>query len=130
MTPERIEKLKPFATIYSSGKVNINTAPKEVLMALSAGQDAADAGEIDASAADQIMEYRKDNPFRNARDIGNVSPALRDLFTRTRFPELIDVKGTAFRVRSTGNVSGTYRTIDAVGLRSGNDIQWRYWRLE
>jgi len=130
MTPERFEKLKPFATIYSSGKVNINTAPKEVLMALSAGQDAADAGEIDASAADQIMEYRKDNPFRNARDIGNVSPALRDLYTRTRFPELIDVKGTAFRVRSTGDVSGTYRTIDAVGLRSGNDIQWRYWRLE
>ena len=130
ITPERFEKLKPFATIYSSGKVNINTAPKEVLMALSAGQDAADAGEIDASAADQIMEYRKDNPFRNARDIGNVSPALRDLYTRTRFPELIDVKGTAFRVRSTGDVSGTYRTIDAVGLRSGNDIQWRYWRLE
>lgn len=130
MTPERFEKIRPFATIYSSGKVNINTAPKEVLMALSAGQDAADAGEIGASAADQIIEYRKGNPFRNARDIGNVSPALKDLYSRTRFPDLIDVKGTAFRVRSTGNVSGTYRTIDAVGLRSGNDIQWRYWRLE
>jgi general secretion pathway protein K len=130
MTPERFEKVRPFATIYSSGKVNINTAPREVLMALSAGQDAADAGEIGASAADQIIEYRKDNAFRNARDIGNVSPALKDLYSRTRFPDLIDVKGTAFRVRSTGNVSGTYRTIDAVGLRFGNDIQWRYWRLE
>ncbi len=130
MTPERFEKIKPFATIYSSGKVNINTAPKEVLMALSAGQDAADAGEIGAAAADQIIEYRKDNAFRNARDIGNVSPALKDLYGRTRFPDLIDVKGTAFHVRSTGNVSGTCRTIDAVGLRSGNDIQWRYWRLE
>jgi general secretion pathway protein K len=130
MTPERFEKIRPFATIYSSGRVNINTAPKEVLMALSAGQDAADAGEIGAAAAEQIIEYRKENPFRAAGDIGNVSPALRDLYSRTRFPDLIDVKGTAFRVRSTGNVSGTYRTIDAVGLRSGNDIQWRYWRLE
>ncbi|HSL92740.1 MAG TPA: type II secretion system minor pseudopilin GspK [Candidatus Limnocylindrales bacterium] len=130
MTPERFDKIKPFATIYSSGKVNINTAPKEVLMALSAGQDAADAGEIDDSVADQIVEYRKDNPFRGARDIGNVSPSLRDLYTRTRFPDLLDVKGTAFRVRSTGNISGISRTIDAVGLRSGNDIQWRYWRLE
>lgn len=130
MTPERFDKIKPFATIYSSGKVNINTAPKEVLMALSAGQDAADAGEIDDSVADQIVEYRKDNPFRDARDIGNVSPSLRDLYTRTRFPDLLDVKGTAFRVRSTGNISGISRTIDAVGLRSGNDIQWRYWRLE
>lgn len=130
MTAERFEKLKPFLTIHSSGKVNINTAPKEILMALSAGQDAADGGEIGAGTADQIIEYRKENPFRAARDIGNVSPALRDLYTRTRFPDLIDIKGTAFHVRSTGDVSGTYRTIDAVGLRSGNDIQWRYWRLE
>lgn len=130
MTAERFEKIKPFATIHSSGKVNINTAPKEVLMALSAGQDAADAGEIGAAAADQIIEYRKHNPFKNARDIGNVSPALKDLYTRTRFPDLIDVRGTAFRVRSIGDVSGTSRAIDATGVRAGKDIQWRYWRLE
>ena len=130
VTPEIFEKLKPFTTIYSSGKVNINTASKEILMAISAGKDAADAGEIGGAAADGIIEYRKGNPFKTARDIGNVSPALKDLFSRTRFPDLIDVRGTAFRVRSTGNVSGTSRTIDAVGVRSGNDIQWRYWRLE
>lgn len=129
MTSEKFEKLKPFLTVQSSGKVNINTAPKEVLMALSAGQDAA-AGEIGASTADQIIEYRKDNPFKNTQDIGNVSPALKDLYTKTRFRDLIDVRGTVFHVRSTGNVSGTYRTIDATGARSGNDIQWRHWRLE
>jgi hypothetical protein len=76
------------------------------------------------------MEYRKDNPFRDARDIRNVSPALKDLYDKTRFRDLIDVKGTAYHVRSTGDISGTLRTIDAVGLRSGIDIQWRYWRLE
>jgi general secretion pathway protein K len=130
MTAERFEKLKPFVTIHSSGTVNINTAPKEVLIALSAGQDAAEAGEITASMADQIIEYRKDNPFQNARNIGNVSPALKDLYDKTRFRDLIDVKGTAYHVRSTGDISGTLRTIDAVGLRSGIDIQWRYWRLE
>jgi general secretion pathway protein K len=130
MTAERFEKLKPFVTIHSSGTVNINTAPKEVLIALSAGQDAAEAGEITASMADQIIEYRKDNPFQNARNIGNVSPALKDLYDKTRFRDLIDVKGTAYHVRSTGDISGTLRTVDAVGVRSGNDIQWRYWRLE
>ena len=130
ITSEKFEQLKPFITVQSSGKVNINTAPKEVLMALSAGQDAAAAGEIGASAADQVIEYRKDNPFKNAPDIGNVSPALKDLYAKTRFRDLIDVKGTVFHVRSTGNVSGTYRTIDAMGVRYGKDIQWRYWRLE
>ena len=130
MTAERFEKLKPFVTIHSSGTVNINTAPKEVFIALSAGQDAAEAGEITAAMADQIIEYRKNNPFQNPRNIGNVSPALKDLYDKTRFRDLIDVKGTAYHVRSTGDLSGTLRTIDAVGVRSGNDIQWRYWRLE
>lgn len=130
MTAERFGKLSPFVTIHSSGMVNINTAPREVLMALSAGQDAAEAGEIGAATADQIIGYRKDKPFQNAREIGNVNPFLKDLYDRTRFRDLIDVKGTAFHVRSTGNVSGTYRTIDTVGTRAGNDIQWRYRRLE
>jgi general secretion pathway protein K len=129
-TPEKFEKLKPFLTVHSSGSVNLNTAPKELLMALSAGQDAADGGEIDSAAADQIVEYRKGTQFRDPRDIRNVSPALRDLYDRTRFRDLIDIKGTAFHVRSTGDVAGTYRTVDAVGVRTLNDIQWRYWRLE
>ncbi len=129
-TPDKFEKLKPFLTVHSSGAVNLNTAPKEVLMALSAGQDAAEGGEIDSTAADQIVEYRKGTPFKDPRDIRNVSPALRDLYDKTRFRDLIDIKGTAFHVRSTGDVSGTYRTVDAVGVRAVNDIQWRYWRLE
>jgi hypothetical protein len=99
-------------------------------MALSAGQDAAEGGEIGASAADQVIEYRKENPFRTPREIANVSPPLKDLYDRTRFRDLIDVKGSAYRVRSTGDVLGTVRTVDAVGQRGGNDIQWRFWRLE
>ncbi|MGE5700008.1 MAG: type II secretion system minor pseudopilin GspK [Deltaproteobacteria bacterium] len=129
-TPEKFEKLKPFLTVHSSGAVNLNTSPKELLMALSAGQDAAEGGEIDSAAADQIVEYRKGTPFKDPRDIRNVSPALRDLYDKTRFRDLIDIKGTAFHVRATGDVAGTYRTVDAVGVRAGNDIQWRYWRLE
>jgi general secretion pathway protein K len=129
-TPEKFEKLKPFLTVHSSGAVNLNTAPKELLMALSAGQDAAEGGEIDSASADQIVEYRKGTPFRDPRDIRNVSPAIRDLYDKTRFRDLIDIKGTAFHVRSTGDVAGTYRTVDAVGVRAVNDIQWRYWRLE
>jgi general secretion pathway protein K len=130
MTAERFEKLSPFVTIHSSGTININTAPREILMALSAGQDAADAGEIIPATADQIIEFRKDKAFAKTREIGNVSPFLKDLYDKTRFRDLIGVTGTAFHVRSTGNVSGTYRTVAAVGLRTGNDIQWRYWRLE
>ena len=34
MTPEVFQRLQPFVTIYSDGKVNLNTAPGEVLTAL------------------------------------------------------------------------------------------------
>jgi general secretion pathway protein K len=130
VTPEVFEKLRPFVTVLSSGKVNLNTAPREVLMSLSAGLDAADAGAIDNTAADRIIAYRQEHPFTNPKDIVNVSPFLRNLYDRTRIRDLVDVRSTAFHVRSTGEFGNTARTVDAIGIRSGNDIQWRFWRLE
>ncbi len=130
VTPEVFEKLRPFVSVHSSGKVNLNTAPKQVIMALSAGRDAADAGEITEAGADEIIEYRKEKPFRKIEEIRNVSPFLSDLYQKTRFRDLLEVRGTAFHVRSAGEVAGTVRTIDAVGFRTGNTIHWRYWRVE
>ncbi len=130
VTPEVFERLRPFVTVYSSGKVNLNTAPKQILMALSAGQDAAEAGEITGTTADEIIEYRTEKPFRQAAEIRNVSPFLFDLYQKTRFRDLVDVRGTAFHIRSTGEFAGTSRAIDAVGIRAGKTIQWRYWRVE
>jgi len=130
VTPAIFETLRPFVTVHSSGMVNLNTAPRQILMSLSAGQDAADAGEIGDGTAGEILEYRKEHPFRKIEEIGDVSPFLQDLYKRTRFRDLITVQGAAFHVRSSGEIAGTVRTIDAVGVRAGNNIQWRYWRLE
>jgi general secretion pathway protein K len=130
VTPGVFEKLRPHVTVHSSGMVNINTAPREVLMSLSAGADATDAGPIDGAAADAILAYRKDHPFSSARDIGKVSTSLGNLYERTRFRDLVDVRSTAFRVRATGEFGDTARTVEAIGIRSGNTIQWRFWRLE
>lgn len=130
VTREVFDKLLPFLTVHSAGKVNLNTAPKEVLMSLSAGTDLAEVGAIDAKTADEIVEYRKDHPFTKADQIGNVSPFLKDLYTRTPVKDLVDVRSTFFHVRSVGEVAGTIRTVDAVGARVGNEIQWRFWRLE
>ena len=130
VTAEIYEKLLPFVTVSSSGMVNLNTAPKEVLMSLSAGVDLAEAGPIDAKTADEIIAYRQDHPFTTASQIGNVSPFLRDLYARTLIRNIVDVRSTYFHVRSSGDVGGTVRTIDAIGMRAGNEIQWRFWRIE
>jgi general secretion pathway protein K len=130
VTGEAYEKLRPFVTVSSSGMVNLNTAPKEVLMSLSAGTDLAEGGAIDGKSADEIIEYRKDHPFTAASQIGNVSPFLGELYARTLIRNIVDVRSTYFHVRSSGDVGGTVRTIDAIGIRLGNEIQWRFWRLE
>jgi len=130
VTPAAFARLAPFVTVFSSGRVNVNTAPREVLMALSAGQDAAEAGVIDEAAANEIIEFRKNSPFQRIEDIEKVSPRLKDLFRRTRLRDLIDVRGTAWHVRSAGRVGDTVRIVDAVAARTGNDIQWRRWRVE
>jgi general secretion pathway protein K len=130
VTAEIFEKLLPFVTVSSSGMVNINTAPKEVLMSLSAGTDLAEGGAIDAKTAEEIIQYRVDHPFTVASQIGNVSPFLRDLYARTLIRNILDVRSTYFHVRSSGDVGGTVRTIDAIGFRSGNELQWRFWRIE
>lgn len=132
VTREIYDRIRPFVTVTSSGKVNINTAPMEVLTALSAGEVAATSGVIDNAAASQLISYRKEHPFTKASDIGRVSPFFADLYTRNRaaMDLLIDIRSTTFHVRSAGTVGNTVRTIDAIGLRSGNDVKWRSWRLE
>lgn len=99
-------------------------------MSLSAGADAAEGGVIDSAAADAIVAYRKEHPFTKPEEIGNVSSFLKELYRRTRLRDMVDVQSTAFRVRATGVFGDTSRTVDAIGIRSGNTIQWRFWRLE
>ena len=132
VTPEIYDKLRPFVTVSSSGKININTAPPEILMAMSAGRISAESGAIDNSVALQIVDYRREHPFQKASDIGNVSPFLKNLYTQQSafFTDFIDAKSTVFHVRSSGDVGGTIRTIDAIGTRSGNDVKWTFRRLE
>ena len=130
VTPGIYEKLRPFVTVSSSGKVNLNTAPKEVLMSLSAGTDMAGFGAIDSKSADEIIAYRTDHPFTDVSQLGNVSPFLGDLISRTLIRNIVGVQSTYFHVRSSGNVGGTVRTIDAIGIRVQNEIQWRFWRIE
>lgn len=133
VTRDVFEKIRPFVTVHSSGRINVNTAPKEILMALSAWPPASGVAPIDEAEAQRIIEYRAQNPFTavSADQLGKGSARLGEIRASSApFGDLIDVKSTAFHVRSTGNIGGTVRTVDAVGIRSGTDVQWRFWRVE
>ncbi len=80
--------LKEFITTYSNGKVNINTAPKIVLMALDEG--------ISGSIADSIISSRKEKPFKKIDELRTRN--LIDEKTFNKIKNIIDVKSENFLV--------------------------------
>ncbi|GAG76982.1 unnamed protein product, partial [marine sediment metagenome] len=56
--------LNAYLTVYGDGKININTASLPVLQALHS--------DIDGSLAQEIVEYRKDTPFKKITDLKEI----------------------------------------------------------
>ncbi len=120
ITDEVYGKISEHLTIYSkNGKININTASKEVLMCLDEG--------IDEAMVQGIMEYRGEKPFEGSEE-------LRDLMNNDdvfgRISPIIDVRSNAFSVTSVGMVERVEKVIRAVIDREANRISCRYWRTE
>lgn len=70
ITEEIFEKLKPYVTCYTDGRININSAPLEVLITMDG---------ITEEIAEAIINYRTKRPFERPEDLKNVpgiSPGL------------------------------------------------------
>lgn len=121
-TQETVPGFREFVTIYGLGKVNINTAPKEVLMALSTF--------IDEEKADAIIEYREENSFSKPTDLAKV-PGLESIFARDpTLKNYLTTVSSYFIVRfetkqDVGVVKG-YAVIKRVGGKTA----LVYWKEE
>ena len=80
MTPEIFQKIRPFVTVYGSGQVNMNTAPREVLRVLGFSPEGAELIARYRSGADGIEGNSDDNFFSDA------SAILTDLATKGDSP--------------------------------------------
>jgi len=80
--------LRSVISPYSSGKVNVNTASKWVLMSLDEG--------IDETIASAIISYRKKRPFKTLNDLNLVDGVTGDIIHR--ISTLTDVKSNNFVV--------------------------------
>lgn len=119
MTPEIVGNLRPYLTVYKDPAlqlqtININTAPKAVLMALDSG--------IDDRMAEQIMEERKLQPFKTIGELSRV-PGLDTI--ATGLGGRITVKGGLFRIISVAKVKDAARTVEAVVSSTGGILSWQ-----
>lgn len=115
-TPEVYKKLAPFVTVYTDGKININTASKEALMALS--------DDMTEETAERVIDYRNETPFKDTADIKKVlgfETIGFNLQLKTT------VKSSTFRVSARANVEDIIREAEAV-IQTGENSGVRFWR--
>ena len=112
--------LAGYVTADSDGTININTAPKIVLRALSAA--------ISVELADRMDEYRREegNDLSNPQWYKQV-PGMADVVIS---PGLITVRSNYFKIISTGKTKNMSQSINGVVMRSGQGVQIIKWRQD
>ncbi|GFO62972.1 type II secretion system minor pseudopilin GspK [Geomonas paludis] len=121
-TPEVVAKLKNFVTVYGTANgvtdgININTAPKEVLMSLNDDL-------MRGSGVSQILEYRKTKVIKSSADVFGSSPLAIALS-----PPWVGFKGSIYRIRSEGKVGECISVVEAVVTNVENAPPTiLYWR--
>lgn len=123
ITPELSVKLRQFLTIFSDqagapiSTVNINTANKEVLVALDS--------RIDERLAERIIEERRLQPFKATSELSRVSGL--DTIAIGLLGK-ISVKGNLFKITSISKVKDSARTVEAVVRLSGGTPEFLMWQ--
>ena len=113
--------LVDLVTVYShSGRVDVNTAPREVLMSIPGlGQE----------GAEKIIEARLDKPLKNINAVRQVLG--NEIYTRV-FRYLTLSSSMIYSITSTGSIpdSGVQRRVKGIvriNLRDKNKYQIIYW---
>ena len=112
-----IPGLRSVLSPYSNGKVNVNTAPKYVLMSLDP--------DIDENIANAIISYRKKKPFKNLNDLDLVDGITGDIIHR--ISTITDVKSNNFLVNMDIKLGDRDYKVIFLVQRNGKKIikKWR-----
>lgn len=118
-----LRKLHPYVTVYSESrgapysKVNINTAPEELLATLDE--------QMTDDLAGRIIAYRTQTPIKTPSELTQIA-GMESVGIAVQGK--ISVKGTVFRIQSRAQVKDTVRFIEAVVRVAGSNSTVLYWR--
>ncbi len=108
------------ATVYTDGKVNVNTASVEVLQSLDA--------ELDRGLAEAIADRRADKPFRSVAEVMDVRGMETAVFERIQ--GLLTVKTSVLGALFEGRWGEAACRIHVVAERTGDGLRRIYWKVE
>jgi len=133
MTPEIFEKVEPFVTVYGVGVVNINTAPREVLVGLGMDELLADKIMLFRTGTDQEQGTSDDNVFNQVGDWGaelgkrvKMTPNEVNFLNQAMVTGLFGVNSRNFRIRSLAALPRRQQAleIDAIADIEGKILSW------
>jgi general secretion pathway protein K len=124
MTPTLFARLEEFVTVLPANtpfRINVNTAPAEVLYALSDGLTA------DPGVVDRLIAARRLTPFTNVTtDLAEVTGFTEALGRNTG---LLDIVSPYFRIDAVGQVNDVARGIVTIVGRGGSGNRTSIKRL-
>jgi general secretion pathway protein K len=111
MTPTLFARLEEFITVLppDAVKVNVNTAPAEVLYALSDGLTA------DPGVVDRLLAARREAAITTVNELKDVTGFMEALGAANQ--ELLAVQSTYFRIDAVGQVNDVARGIVTIVSR-------------
>ncbi len=141
VTSDIIRNIKPLATVYGSGRININTASGDVLELFFSGLGAP------LSLADKIIFYRQgldgtegtedDNIFTSVTTVKQallpygLTPEEEAAIGSIAANNLIDVISTCYRVSLKAVYEGKYNSnVEAVLFKDSGKIKIIYWHQD
>jgi general secretion pathway protein K len=110
--------LLKYVTVFSEGKININTASELVLRSLD--------DEMDEQLALNIIDYRRDKPFESTSDLKKVPGITAKLFARIL--SRITISTSYFLFTLEGTVGEATCRLTTVVHREAGKIRPLYWR--
>lgn len=116
------QTLSPYVTVHGSGKININTAPENILFCLARGEDLEFQSTIDQTAVEEIIAYRLEEPFEKPEDLSKVSPSLEDLYRQSRIRDVITTGSTIFTVYVKSSIDKSRVTMESKLSRDGKKV--------
>jgi len=119
---DRFEQLEPYLRVVGDEKININTAPAEVLYAW---QFSAAEGNIeiilDRQDITAMIDYRLQYPYQRLQDLSQAE-GIGNRWAGAWLQGSVDVKGTVFQVSSQGRINQGTRRAQAIVRKQGNEL--------
>lgn len=119
--------IEPFLTVYGNGKININTAPLEVLSAIPG---------MSKESVKVIIDYRKggdgvegtkdDGIFKTLEDLKNISQLTEHEYLQLEACGC--VKSTYFMIRADVTIGRLHKKVIAIVDRSVKPVRFILWK--